>query len=64
MIYNNDYFADILRVCEINDLIWVKRFQSPLVYIQFYAEIFCVSKPMNKAPFGTVSLIIGENANG
>ena len=26
--YNN-YLADILRVCEIKDLIWVMRFQSP-----------------------------------
>ena len=32
MICNNNYFADILRVCEIKDLIWVMRFQSPLVY--------------------------------
>ena len=32
MICNNNYLADILRVCEIKDLIWVMRFQSPLVY--------------------------------
>ena len=32
MICNNNYFADILGVCEIKDLIWVMRFQSPLVY--------------------------------
>ena len=32
MIFNNNYLADILRVCEIKDLIWVMRFQSPLVY--------------------------------
>ena len=32
MICNNSYFADILRVCEIKDLIWVMRFQSHLVY--------------------------------
>ena len=35
MICNNNYLADILRVCEIKDLIWVMRFQSPLVYISF-----------------------------
>ena len=35
MICNNNYLADILRVCEIKNLIWVMRFQSPLVYI-FY----------------------------
>ena len=35
MICNNNYLADILRVCEIKDLIWVMRFQSPLVYIVF-----------------------------
>ena len=29
MICNNNYLADILRVCEIKDLIWVMRFQSP-----------------------------------
>ena len=29
---NNNYLADILRVCEIKDLIWVMRFKSPLVY--------------------------------
>ena len=32
MICNNNYLADILRVCEIKDLIWVMRFKSPLVY--------------------------------
>ena len=32
MICNNNYLADIIRVCEIKDLIWVMRFQSPLVY--------------------------------
>ena len=30
--FHNNYLADILRVCEIKDLIWVMRFQSPLVY--------------------------------
>ena len=29
MIRNNNYLADILRACEIKDLIWVMRFQSP-----------------------------------
>ena len=29
MICNNNYLADILRDCEIKDLIWVMRFQSP-----------------------------------
>ena len=33
MICNKNYLADILRVCEIKDLIWVMRFRSPLVYI-------------------------------
>ena len=33
MICNNN-FADILRVCEIKDLIWVMRFQCPLVYLK------------------------------
>ena len=33
MIWNNNDLADILRVCEIKDLIWVMRFQSPLVYV-------------------------------
>ena len=32
MVCNNNYLADILRVCEIKDLIWVMRFQSPKVY--------------------------------
>ena len=32
MICNNNYLADILRVCDIKDLIWVMRFKSPLVY--------------------------------
>ena len=26
---NNNYLADILWVCEIKDLIWMMRFQSP-----------------------------------
>ena len=33
MICNKNYLADILRFCEIKDLIWVVRFQSSLVYI-------------------------------
>ena len=37
MIRNNYYLADILRVCEIKDLIWVMRFQSPLVYNVIYS---------------------------
>ena len=28
---HDKYLAAILRVCEIKDLIWVMRFQSPLV---------------------------------
>ena len=32
MICSNNYLADILRICEIKDLIWVMLFQSPLVY--------------------------------
>ena len=40
MIYNNNYLADILRVCEIKDLIWVMRFQSPLVYIYINSQRF------------------------
>ena len=39
MICNNEYLADILRVCEIKDLIWVMRFQSPLVYITYEARV-------------------------
>ena len=36
MICDNNYLADIFRVCEIKDLIWVMRFQSPLVYYNVY----------------------------
>ena len=39
MICNNNYLADILRVCEIKDLIWVMRFQSPLVYVSYRDKI-------------------------
>ena len=39
MICNNNFLADILRVCEIKDLIWVMRFQSPLVYISEYGGV-------------------------
>ena len=39
MICNNNYFADILRVCEIKDLIWVMRFQSPLVYVMYFGPV-------------------------
>ena len=42
MICNNNYLADIIRVCVIkDDLIWVMRFQSPKVYLygQNYADI-------------------------
>ena len=30
---NNNFLADILRICEIKDFIWVMRFQSPWVYM-------------------------------
>ena len=36
MICNNNYLADIGRACDIKDLIWVMRFQSPLVYLIKY----------------------------
>ena len=53
MICNNNYLADILRVCKIKDLIWVMRFQSPLVYFCRYSSpyLFC---------FHIVSLYMGE----
>ena len=41
MICNNSYLAAILRVCEMKDLIWVMRFQSPLVYF-IMAFVYCV----------------------
>ena len=37
----NTYLADILRVCEIKNLIWVMRFQSPLVYVNFSKNLSC-----------------------
>ena len=40
MICNNNYLAAILRVCEIKDLIWVMRFQSPLVYLKCAKNFF------------------------
>ena len=43
MICKNYYLADILRVFEIKDLIWVMRFQSPLVYIYILAVTVFVS---------------------
>ena len=48
MICNNDYFADILRVCEIKDLSCVMRFQSPFVYnyneiSSKYINVHCMS---------------------
>ena len=45
MICNNNYLADILRVCEIKDLIWVMRFQSPLVYMHEVMVSRCVNVP-------------------
>ena len=41
MICNNIYLADILGVCEVKDIIWVMRFQSPLVYIDVQSHILC-----------------------
>ena len=35
MICNNNYLADILRVCEIKALIWVMRFKV-LKYISIF----------------------------
>ena len=40
MLCSNNYLADILRVCEIKDLIWVMRFQSPLVYLMVHIGYF------------------------
>ena len=44
MICNNNYLADILRVCEIKDLICVMRFQSPLVYFFFFFSMLSKNK--------------------
>ena len=33
MICNDNYLADILRVCEMKDLIWLMRIQSPYAYL-------------------------------
>ena len=40
MICNNKYLAGFLRVCEIKDLIWVMRFQSPWVYIKIRGRTY------------------------
>ena len=50
MICNNNYFADILRVGEIKDLIWVTRFQSPYVYLinmVFVFRLFIIDQSQN-----------------
>ena len=47
MICNNNYLADILRVCEIKGLIWVMRFQSPLVYKKYWLPVFNVEVLIN-----------------
>ena len=46
MIYNNSYLADIFRVCEIKDLIWVMRSQSPLVYY-YKDDDFAINKNLS-----------------
>ena len=33
MVYNNNCLADIFSVWAIKDLIWVMRFQSPLIWV-------------------------------
>ena len=40
MICNNNYLTEILRVCEIKDLIWVMLFQSPLVYFIMFLKTY------------------------
>ena len=40
MICNNDNLADILRVCEIKDLILMMQFLSPYVYFDQNRGLF------------------------
>ena len=51
LICNYNDLANILRVCEMKDLITVMRFQSPLVYFvfvlivyRFSVLLFCLRK--------------------
>ena len=39
MICNNNYLADILRVCEIKDLFLVMHFQSPYVPVLYLSFV-------------------------
>ena len=51
MICKNYYLADILRLFEIKDLIWMMRFQSPLVYEENFIEKSTkMQGPFFKAP--------------
>ena len=44
MICNNNYLADILRVCAIKDLIWVMRFQSHIYVAAVFSPILVLKR--------------------
>ena len=60
MICNNNYLADILRVCEIKDLIWVMRFQSPLVYVCARPFICVLWSPAGKGLTSWLSFVVSN----
>ena len=53
MICNKNYLADILRVCEIKDLIWVMRFKVLKYILMTFA--FSVNFPKPTSGFQIVS---------
>ena len=60
MICNSYYLADILRVCEIKDLIWVMRFQSPLVYVvaDVIHGVFTVTNSLKSVIIRSLTLLL------
>ena len=60
MICYNNYLADILRVCGIKDLIWVMRFQSPLVYFQKHRKALLWSKWLNRGSYMSTPVLFNS----
>ena len=57
MICNNGYLANILRVCEIKDLILMMRFQSPYVYFDQNGGLFIDLAELKRGLFGRTSVL-------
>ena len=57
MICNNDNLADILRVCEIKDLILMMQFLSPYVYFDQKGGYSYILAELKRGLLGRTSVL-------